>query len=275
MQRLLLAIVLLSSACASGPYPGHGTGQPAAPEGTSATLAAELAPLLQAMADARWSLTDRAITEAEQLVQAHLTNDHVSVYENGDTRTKEDILRRSAPDRMKQVRSSALAAQLAATVGDVTAHAWSDSAVAHYRINMTLVLNAEPVSKTFRCTEVLQRREGRWQSVLHTETVTPTSPVPARVDPRVYDDYVGRYRLLPDVIFTITREGDRLLLGARKKLQLIPETENTFLVERDPERKVHSDTGYTFIFVRDANGRVSQLRIREFPGVSYSAVRIE
>lgn len=275
MQRLLLAMALLTSACASVPHPGHGTVRPAPPQGTSATLAAELTPLLQAMADARWGLTDQAVTEAERLVQEHLANDHVSVYENGDTRTKQDIVLRSAPDRVRQFRSSALSTGLAATVGEVTAHAWSDSAVAHYRVHMTLMLNAEPVSKTFRCTEVFQRHEGRWQSVLHTETVTPTSPVPARIDSRLYEDYVGRYRLLPDVIFTITREGDRLLLGTRKKLHLIPETENTFLVERDPERKVHSDTGYTFIFVRDADGRVSQLRIREFPGVSYSAVRIE
>lgn len=275
MQRLLLAIVLLSSACASVPDPGHGAVPPASAQSTDATLAAELAALLQAMADSRWGLTDRSITEAERLAQAHLANDHISVYENGDTRTKEDIVNRSAPDRVKQIRSSALSAHLVATVGQVTTHAWSDSAVGHYQINMTLVLNAEPVSKTFRCTEVFRRLEGRWQSVLHTETVTPTSPVAAKIDSRLYDDYVGRYRLLPDVIFTITREGDRLLLGARKKLHLIPETENTFLIERDPERKVHSDTGYTFIFVRDANGRVSELRIREFPGVSYSAVRVE
>ena len=36
-----------------------------------------------------------------------------------------------------------------------------------------MVFNEDPVVKTFNSTEVLLKRDGRWQSVMHTETVIP------------------------------------------------------------------------------------------------------
>lgn len=275
MQRFVIVLSLLINACGSGTAVEPSAAPPTPPKSDSPASSSELAALLQSMIDARWGLTEAAIPHAEVIAQQHFADDHVSIYENGDQRTKADIVLRSAPERVKQFRASALSTGMTATVEDVSARAWGETAVVHYRIKMQLVLNDEGVIKIFRCSEVFRRFEDRWQSVLHTETATPTRPVAAHVNTRLYDHYVGRYRLLPDVVFTITREGERLFSGARKKLELIPETENTFLVERDPDRRVHSDTGYTFIFLRDATGRVSHLRIREFPGVSYSAVKIE
>lgn len=46
----------------------------------------------------------------------------------------------------------------------------------------------------------------------------------AKVDPKLFDGYVGRYRLAPDVILTISREGDRLFAqtAGQPQIELFP-----------------------------------------------------
>lgn len=50
------------------------------------------------------------------------------------------------------------------------------------------------------------------------------------VDPTVYDDYVGLYRLAENVVFTVTRQGDRLFvqLTGQPRFKVFPESETTF-----------------------------------------------
>jgi CubicO group peptidase (beta-lactamase class C family) len=50
------------------------------------------------------------------------------------------------------------------------------------------------------------------------------------IDPKLYDRYVGRYRLTPDLIWTVTRAGDRLFAYAElhEKLEIFPEGERNF-----------------------------------------------
>ena len=50
------------------------------------------------------------------------------------------------------------------------------------------------------------------------------------VDPAVYDDYVGRYQLAENVVFTVTRQGDRLFvqLTGQPRLEVFPESETTY-----------------------------------------------
>ena len=139
-------------------------------------------------------------------------------------------------------------------------------------------MNGEPVVKTFNATEVLAKRDGRWQSVMHTETVMPGEIVAAKINPKMLDDYVGRYRLTPTIFYSVRREGDKLLWESDHS-ELVPESETTFLkkngaadgrANRDPERLVSR-----MIFVRDDQGHVTHIRIREYPGVEYSATKIE
>ena len=56
---------------------------------------------------------------------------------------------------------------------------------------------------------------------------------------------------------------------------MVPENENTFLFRRRPKIKVDMNISYRIIFVRGENGRVTHLRMREFPGVEYSAIKIK
>lgn len=50
------------------------------------------------------------------------------------------------------------------------------------------------------------------------------------VDPAIYDDYVGRYRLAEDVVFDVTRQGDRLFvqLTGQPRFEVFPESETRY-----------------------------------------------
>jgi hypothetical protein len=168
------------------------------------------------------------------------------------------------------MKKQVLESQLKLQIKDVDIKVYGDTALAHYKHESRMVFNEEPVVKTFNSTEVLLKRDGRWQSVMHTETVIPSEIIfrPRNINPKIYDDYVGKYRLTPTVVYTVTREGDKLLWG-RAHTELVPESETTFLSTGH-----FPDVLYRVIFVRSDEGRVTHIRVREFPGVEYSAIKI-
>jgi hypothetical protein len=153
------------------------------------------------------------------------------------------------------------------TVEDVTVELHGTFAVVQYRRDMRMVFNDEPVLKQFRCTEVFKRESGEWQSVAYHETVIPGEIVPASVDPAIYDEYVGRYQLFNGYVYTITRKGSTLMFNSRAAgdRELMPETETTFVLKGGL---------YRVLFARNDRGEVTHLRLREFPGVEYNAVRL-
>ena len=89
----------------------------------------------------------------------------------------------------------------------------------------------------------------------------------AKVDPKVYDSYVGRYELEPKVIATITREGDRLMIQVtdQPKVEMFPESETDFFL------KV---VDATLTFVKDDKGKVTHLVIHQ-GGRDIKAKRLE
>jgi len=60
----------------------------------------------------------------------------------------------------------------------------------------------------------------------------PRERLVAKVDPAIYDAYVGRYELSPTFILTITRDGDRLLSQAtnQPQVEIFPESETKFFL---------------------------------------------
>ena len=78
----------------------------------------------------------------------------------------------------------------------------------------------------------------------------------AKVDPKIYDAYVGEYQLAPDFVFTITREGDRLMMQAtgQGKAEAFPASETNFFF-----KVVRAD----ITFVKDAEGRVTSLVLNQ------------
>jgi CubicO group peptidase (beta-lactamase class C family) len=84
----------------------------------------------------------------------------------------------------------------------------------------------------------------------------PRERVVAKVDPKIYDAYVGQYELAPNFIFTITREGDSLMSQPTNqgKLELFPESETKFFLKA-------VDAQITF--VKDEQGQVTHLILHQ------------
>ena len=63
-----------------------------------------------------------------------------------------------------------------------------------------------------------------------TDKPLPKPKEVAKVDPAVYDRYIGEYELMPNFIVTITREGDKLMgqPTGQSKRELLPESETKF-----------------------------------------------
>jgi CubicO group peptidase (beta-lactamase class C family) len=88
----------------------------------------------------------------------------------------------------------------------------------------------------------------------------------AKVDPKVFDAYAGRYRLTPELVLTVTRDGDRLMAEptGQPKHELFPESEAAFFL------KV-ADVRVTF--VKDGD-KVTHAIVRQ-NGRDQKAIRIE
>jgi hypothetical protein len=71
-----------------------------------------------------------------------------------------------------------------------------------------------------------QHEEARAKRV--AEERTPRTAI--GIDPQLLDDYVGAYQLKPQMVFTVTREGDRLLakLTGQQTYEVHPYTERDF-----------------------------------------------
>ncbi len=61
----------------------------------------------------------------------------------------------------------------------------------------------------------------------------PSAQTIAKVDPKVYDAYIGQYQLTPNFIITMTREGNQLMTQAtgQPKFELFPESETKFFLK--------------------------------------------
>jgi hypothetical protein len=57
-----------------------------------------------------------------------------------------------------------------------------------------------------------------------------------------------------------------MIISPVKRAELVPENENTFVIKGDQ---------YRVIFLRDNTGEVTQMKLREFPGVEYPAIKVK
>lgn len=95
---------------------------------------------------------------------------------------------------------------------------------------------------------------------------TAAAPSEVKVDPKIYDAYVGRYELAHNFILTITKMGDRLMAEAtgQPQFQLFPESETKFFL-KVVDAKI--------TFVKDDKGKVTHLILHQ--GGDQEAKRIE
>jgi poly(3-hydroxybutyrate) depolymerase len=85
----------------------------------------------------------------------------------------------------------------------------------------------------------------------------PIHPVPAKVNPAIYDEYAGEYRDGNQLMATIFRRGDDLMQknGQGEILELLPESSSTFFYPSGSNTRIS--------FERDASGQVKDLVYRD------------
>jgi serine-type D-Ala-D-Ala carboxypeptidase/endopeptidase len=89
----------------------------------------------------------------------------------------------------------------------------------------------------------------------------------AKIDPKVFDGYVGSYQLAPNFSITITREGDHLFeqTANQPRFEIFPESNKDYFL------KV---VDIQITFVTDGQGRATEL-ILHHGGADQHAKRVE
>ena len=152
---------------------------------------------------------------------------------------------------------------------DIQVHVYGDTAVVSTRGVMHLEANGQKITNSYRITDIWMRRNAGWQLIAEHYSNIPAERVPAKVDPKIYDAYVGEYEIAPGVVLTITREGDKLMAqqtGIKTTMELLPENETTFFMK--------GLTGQN-IFVRDAKGQVTHIIFRDPDGQEIRVKKIK
>lgn len=104
-------------------------------------------------------------------------------------------------------------------------------------------------------------------AIVRGETVSlPKARVVAKIDPKIYDEYVGKYQLTPTFALTVTREGDRLITQAtgQGKLEIFPESETAFFPkEVDARITFVKEDGKVTHLILHQNGRDKKAKREE------------
>jgi hypothetical protein len=76
------------------------------------------------------------------------------------------------------------------------------------------------------------------------------------VDPKVFDAYVGKYQPNPQIVVTVAREGNKLMIqmGPNEKQELVPESETDFFLQENRR--------FTYSFVKDEKGQVTHMVVK-------------
>jgi CubicO group peptidase (beta-lactamase class C family) len=101
---------------------------------------------------------------------------------------------------------------------------------------------------------------------LYNPELAPIERKEAQLDPKILDEYVGRYELGPGLILDVTRSADHLWLQAtgQSRVQLFPESRTDFFLKVADAR---------VRFVTDTSGRVTHLVLHQ--GGDREAKRID
>jgi hypothetical protein len=166
---------------------------------------------------------------------------------NGYTINKEQLIR--------NFRTPPPEARITRDIEDFKVSGSDDAAVVTYRVIEHVEVGPQKSAGEYLYTDTFFKKDGRWQVFLSKVSRIEPERVIAKLDPAIYDAYVGRYALTPALIFTVTRQGNKLMGKAPDgtKVELLPTNETTFFVKGRPGETT---------FVKDGNGRVTHMIIR-------------
>jgi len=128
-----------------------------------------------------------------------------------------------------------------------------DAAVLSYRALEEEYVFGQKLAPIYLVTDTYFKRNGRWQMVASHVIVMPSERQTVVVNPKLYESIVGQYELTPEVTYTITLEGEKLIgqRSGRAKEELVPADNNTFF----RKGTIRGEK----VFGRDASGRVTAM----------------
>jgi hypothetical protein len=203
----------------------------------------------------------RAISQGDREVWSRLTaEDAVLVNDDGSVKNKAAVAASFPPtgqDVLSDVRD--------AVVRDVGA-----AVVVTYLVHEVETFASSSLESTLRRTEVWVSRDGHWQAVSTQGTFVPTMHWNVvTLEPKLLDEYAGRYEWSPGHVDTVTREDGRLyssFAGESERDELFATGDATFFARDD----------FAFVsFVRGPGGRITHYVYRRPDGQSVLARRLE
>jgi ketosteroid isomerase-like protein len=169
------------------------------------------------------------------------------------TGTDESAKVRNKEQERELIQAPPSSIKASLTNEDVQVRIYGDTAL----VNGRIVYKAQPSGQTeisfqSRFTDTLLKRGGSWQVFARHYSRLPPERTAVKLDPRIYDAYVGQYELSPGFVLSVAREGDALMTQAtgQPKVELLPESEIGFFIK---------DISAVFVFMRDEKGEVNQL----------------
>jgi ketosteroid isomerase-like protein len=140
---------------------------------------------------------------------------------------------------------------------ELIVHVYGDMALASFRVALDEDWAGQKLFEASRINDAFVRRGGQWLLVAHHETPIPNARrIAVKVDPKVFDAYVGEYQIMPNYIVKVKREGDKLMdqwPGDATYTEDVPVSESTFVAR--------GELGEV-IYVKDDTGRVSHFIVR-------------
>ncbi len=141
-------------------------------------------------------------------------------------------------------------------LSELTVRTSGDTAVLTYREDQSVTIGGNTTRGATRYTETYKRQGNSWQLIFSAETPIPL-PALIQVDAKLYDDYVGEYQIAPQLVGTVYRQGEKLMLigtGWKQPYELLPVAPDTFVVKGMEQNEIS--------FVRDEGGKVTHQNSR-------------
>jgi len=107
-----------------------------------------------------------------------------------------------------------------------------------------------------KVTSLVLHQNGVDQTAKRVANEPAPEPKVAKINPKMYDTYAGEYELAPGAIFTIKRDGDKLMaqLTGQPSFEIFPESERDFFYKVVPAK---------ITFVKDGQGKVTGLILHQ------------
>jgi ketosteroid isomerase-like protein len=179
-------------------------------------------------------------------------DDYSITYSTGEVVTK--------AQQLAVMKADTSASAFKFSTEDTKVRVYGDTAVLTGVLIQSWMEGGKQMNARLRYTNVWVKRSGHWQiaAAQLTKIPEPTAAKPQdtqanKVDPKVYDAYVGEYET-PMFIIAIIKEGDKLF-GEPKgdtREELVPETESRFKV---------TNVNAVVTFIKDAAGKATGIEI--------------